>query len=93
MVAYITVCIFRSMVPPSPSTTILGALTYEAIKKGKDSEQLISSHRTVNGNIPLDKPVLFPCKPKLVCVFAYTYTRHTVCILLTGMNGTGSWWL
>ena len=53
----------RSIVTPTPIILILGTLTYEAIKKG--SVDLKTSHRTVNADVTIDKPiVLFPCKPE-----------------------------
>lgn len=59
---------FRAMLPPSTSVQVLSCNTYDAIKRHySDTKALLESHRAVNGNCSLDKPViLFPCNAKFV---------------------------
>ena len=59
---------FEPMLPPSTSVQVLSCNTYDAIKRHySDTKALLESHRAVNGNCSLDKPViLFPCNAKFV---------------------------
>ncbi len=61
---------FRAMLPSSTSVQVLSCNTYDAIKRhdsDSDTKALLESHRAVNGNCSLDKPIiLFPCNAKFV---------------------------
>lgn len=48
----------------NPSVVVLSSITHEAIKNG--SPDLKRSHRNINGNVDMEKPVIvIPCKPQL----------------------------